>query len=115
MSSVHTRWPSYLGPKPVGLTPQDHLQGYKEQLEVAKVLKPYKVNAHSGEYVESILAFKTIRVADWNIVMDGLSTKPSSFSPVPSPLTKNSATQAKSAMKHTETESSSIHTSLRLF
>lgn len=52
--SVHTRWPSYQGPKPVGLTPQDHLQGYKEQLEIAKALKPYKANAHSGEYVCSI-------------------------------------------------------------
>lgn len=113
--SIHTRWPSYIGPKPVGLTPQDHLQGYKEQLEIAKILKPFKVNAHSGEYVNPALAyFESIPVIlTSNAVMDGQSTKQSSSSLVPLPSTRNSVMQVGSAMKPTGTESFSIPISLR--
>ncbi|KAI9932353.1 hypothetical protein ASPWEDRAFT_182832 [Aspergillus wentii DTO 134E9] len=46
---IHTQWPSYAGPKPPGLTPQDHLNGYRAQLQAAKALRPVKINAHSGD------------------------------------------------------------------
>ncbi|GAB1192969.1 hypothetical protein APSETT444_002170 [Aspergillus pseudonomiae] len=42
------------GPKPVGLTPTDHLTNYRAQLEIAKTLKPFKINAHSGEVRDGI-------------------------------------------------------------
>lgn len=47
--SIHTKWPQYAGPKPLGLTTKDHLDGYRTQLEIAKTLRPYLINAHSGE------------------------------------------------------------------
>ncbi|KAE8152252.1 hypothetical protein BDV25DRAFT_128146 [Aspergillus avenaceus] len=46
---VHSEWPCYAGPKPVGLTPKDHLKNYRAQLEIAKTLRPVKINAHSGD------------------------------------------------------------------
>ncbi|KAJ5161591.1 hypothetical protein N7492_006983 [Penicillium capsulatum] len=46
---VHSKWPQYVGPKPLGLTPKVHLDGYRTQLEIAKALKPVLVNAHSGD------------------------------------------------------------------
>ncbi|CAI4215968.1 unnamed protein product [Parascedosporium putredinis] len=45
---IHTAWPRYLGPRPDGLKPDDHLRIYKEQLQLAKSLRAYKVNAQSG-------------------------------------------------------------------
>ncbi|KAB8233576.1 hypothetical protein BDV23DRAFT_174494 [Aspergillus alliaceus] len=46
---VHSKWPCYVGPKPVGLTPKDHLESYRTQLKIAKSLRPFKINAHSGD------------------------------------------------------------------
>ncbi|OGM49405.1 hypothetical protein ABOM_003519 [Aspergillus bombycis] len=46
---IHSKWPGYAGPKPVGLTPTDHLTNYRAQLEIAKTLRPFKINAHSGD------------------------------------------------------------------
>ncbi|KAH8204611.1 hypothetical protein TruAng_001240 [Truncatella angustata] len=45
---IHTAWPSYVGPRPSGLTPDDHLQYYRKYLQLAKILRPIKVNAQSG-------------------------------------------------------------------
>ncbi|GKT74129.1 xylose isomerase TIM barrel [Colletotrichum tofieldiae] len=41
-------WQGYLGPRPPGLTPNDHLDFYRKSLERAQILKPLKVNAQSG-------------------------------------------------------------------
>ncbi|KAK6820344.1 hypothetical protein RU639_007515 [Aspergillus parasiticus] len=46
---IHSKWPCYAGPKPVGLTPTDRLEKYRAQLEIAKTLKSFKINAHSGD------------------------------------------------------------------
>ncbi|CAI7615992.1 unnamed protein product [Penicillium bialowiezense] len=45
---IHAQWPSYAGPTPTGPTPQDLLESYRTKLEIAQTLKPYKINAHSG-------------------------------------------------------------------
>ncbi|CAG8229090.1 unnamed protein product [Penicillium salamii] len=45
---IHAQWPSYAGPKPPGPAPKDLLQDYRSKLQIAQSLKPYKINAHSG-------------------------------------------------------------------
>ncbi|KAK9779569.1 putative Xylose isomerase-like TIM barrel domain-containing protein [Seiridium cardinale] len=48
---IFSSWPQYVGPRPKGLTPDDHLKFYREQIKQASVLKPLKINAHSGSDV----------------------------------------------------------------
>ncbi|KAF0318588.1 hypothetical protein GQ607_014139 [Colletotrichum asianum] len=48
IAQIMSSWPGYEGPRPPGLTPKDHLDFYRKQLERAKILKPVKVNAQSG-------------------------------------------------------------------
>ncbi|KAI0442410.1 hypothetical protein F4803DRAFT_519407 [Xylaria telfairii] len=45
---VHSHWPKYIGPRPLGVTAKDCLRSYREQLELAQILRPFKINAHSG-------------------------------------------------------------------
>ncbi|KAI0474423.1 hypothetical protein F4859DRAFT_483198 [Xylaria cf. heliscus] len=45
---AHSQWPKYVGPRPVGATAKDHLKSYREQLELAQILRPFKINVHSG-------------------------------------------------------------------
>ncbi|GJC90335.1 hypothetical protein ColLi_13173 [Colletotrichum liriopes] len=47
-SRIMSSWQGYLGPRPPGLTPNDHLDFYRKSLERAQILKPLKVNAQSG-------------------------------------------------------------------
>ncbi|KAF9872552.1 hypothetical protein CkaCkLH20_10049 [Colletotrichum karsti] len=48
IAQIMSSWPGYEGPRPPGLTPKDHLDFYRKQLERAQVLNPVKVNAQSG-------------------------------------------------------------------
>ncbi|KAH8432844.1 sugar phosphate isomerase/epimerase family protein [Aspergillus melleus] len=72
---IHTLWPMYAGPKPAGLTPKDHLAGYRTQLERAKTLKPYKINAHSGDdqwsVDEAVEFFEGSLVVDAEVGLQG--------------------------------------------
>lgn len=45
---VKSSWLDYVNPRPPGLTPKDHLETYRQQLELARILDPVKINAHSG-------------------------------------------------------------------
>ncbi|KAK1148103.1 hypothetical protein N8T08_010741 [Aspergillus melleus] len=72
---IHTLWPMYAGPKPAGLTPKDHLAGYRTQLERAKTLRPYKINAHSGDdqwsVDEAVEFFEGSLVVDAEVGLQG--------------------------------------------
>ncbi|KAJ5128574.1 hypothetical protein N7448_002291 [Penicillium atrosanguineum] len=46
---VHSSWFQYLGPRPVGLTAENHLQNYRELLQLIEPLKPVNINFQSGE------------------------------------------------------------------
>ncbi|TDZ32969.1 hypothetical protein C8035_v006123 [Colletotrichum spinosum] len=48
IAQIMSSWSGYVGPRPPGLTPKDHLDFYRKQLERAVILKPVKVNAQSG-------------------------------------------------------------------
>lgn len=45
---MHTAWAGYVGARPAGLTPDVHLDVYRKTLELAKILRPVKINAQSG-------------------------------------------------------------------
>ncbi|CAG7563104.1 unnamed protein product [Fusarium equiseti] len=45
---IHTAWAGYVGARPKDLTPDVHLDIYRQNLERAKILKPVKINAQSG-------------------------------------------------------------------
>ncbi|KAK6198416.1 hypothetical protein LQW54_010310 [Pestalotiopsis sp. IQ-011] len=45
---MFSSWPQYVGPRPKGLTPADHLEYYRKSLQGVTILKPIKVNVHSG-------------------------------------------------------------------
>ncbi|KAF5722634.1 hypothetical protein FMUND_2637 [Fusarium mundagurra] len=45
---LHTAWAGYVGGRPRDLTPDAHLDIYRDNLERAKILKPVKINAQSG-------------------------------------------------------------------
>ncbi|KAF4947090.1 hypothetical protein FGADI_10720 [Fusarium gaditjirri] len=45
---IHTAWAGYVGGRPRDLTPDVHLDIYRQNLEHAKILKPVKINAQSG-------------------------------------------------------------------
>ncbi|CRG83600.1 hypothetical protein PISL3812_00954 [Talaromyces islandicus] len=45
---IFSSWPSYVGPRPRGLTPDVHLQFFRKQLQLASILDPVVVNAQSG-------------------------------------------------------------------
>ncbi|RMJ06627.1 hypothetical protein CDV36_013767 [Fusarium kuroshium] len=45
---MHTAWAGYVGARPTGLTPDVHLEIYRKTLELAKILRPVKINAQSG-------------------------------------------------------------------
>ncbi|KAL3449942.1 xylose isomerase-like protein [Aspergillus insuetus] len=46
--TLFSSWPKYIGPRPPGLTPEYHAQFFREQLKIASILKPVRVNAQSG-------------------------------------------------------------------
>ncbi|KAK2616858.1 hypothetical protein QQS21_000236 [Conoideocrella luteorostrata] len=43
-----SEWPGYVGPRPVGLGPSQHLAFYEQMLQQAKQVNPLKVNVQSG-------------------------------------------------------------------
>jgi hypothetical protein len=45
---MHTAWAGYVGARPTGLNPDVHLDVYRKTLELAKILRPVKINAQSG-------------------------------------------------------------------
>ncbi|KAJ4128209.1 hypothetical protein NW768_008496 [Fusarium equiseti] len=45
---IHTAWAGYVGARPKDLTPDIHLDIYRQNLERAKILTPVKINAQSG-------------------------------------------------------------------
>ncbi|KAL4792764.1 xylose isomerase-like protein [Aspergillus venezuelensis] len=45
---IFSSWPSYIGQRPRGLTPDDHAEFFRSQLRLANIIKPVKVNAQSG-------------------------------------------------------------------
>ncbi|WAO96847.1 Hypothetical protein NCS54_01453600 [Fusarium falciforme] len=45
---IFSAWHRYRGPRPRNLTPDIHLEGYREELRRAQVLDPVKINAQSG-------------------------------------------------------------------
>ncbi|KAL2783496.1 xylose isomerase-like protein [Aspergillus keveii] len=46
--TLFSSWPKYIGPRPAGLTPEYHAEFFREQLKLASILKPVRVNAQSG-------------------------------------------------------------------
>ncbi|KAF4957334.1 hypothetical protein FSARC_11333 [Fusarium sarcochroum] len=46
--TIFSAWHRYRGPRPRGLTPDVHLEGYWEELRRAQLLNPVKINAQSG-------------------------------------------------------------------
>ncbi|KAK6080336.1 ap family 2 [Seiridium cupressi] len=63
---IFSSWPQYVGPRPKGLTPDDHLKFYREQIKQASVLKPLKINAHSGSLRI------TLDISHWVVVSERL-------------------------------------------
>ncbi|KAJ5721231.1 uncharacterized protein N7483_009165 [Penicillium malachiteum] len=45
----HSSWVDYAGPRPVGLTASDHLQNYRDVLQLAEPLRPVSFNFQSGQ------------------------------------------------------------------
>ncbi|KAL2834789.1 xylose isomerase-like protein [Aspergillus pseudoustus] len=45
---LFSSWPQYAGPRPAGLTPEDHVEFFRGQLKLAHILKPVRINAQSG-------------------------------------------------------------------
>ncbi|KAI0102994.1 xylose isomerase-like protein [Nemania sp. FL0031] len=45
---IFTGWGATIGPRPRGLTPDVQLGIYRESLRIASILKPVRVNSHSG-------------------------------------------------------------------
>ncbi|VUC20279.1 unnamed protein product [Clonostachys rosea] len=45
---MHTAWPAHIGARPKGLTPAIHLEVYRENLELACMLRPVRINVQSG-------------------------------------------------------------------
>ncbi|KAI0972467.1 hypothetical protein F4678DRAFT_430353 [Xylaria arbuscula] len=45
---IFSGWSATIGPRPRGLTPDVQLGIYRENIRIAKNLKPVKINAHSG-------------------------------------------------------------------
>ncbi|KAI1290999.1 xylose isomerase-like protein [Xylaria venustula] len=45
---IFSGWGATIGPRPRGLTPDVQLGIYRENIRIAKSLKPVKINAHSG-------------------------------------------------------------------
>ncbi|RAL00060.1 sugar phosphate isomerase/epimerase family protein [Aspergillus ibericus CBS 121593] len=45
---LFSSWPQYVGPRPRGLTPDRHVDFFRDQLRLAKILKPTLINAQSG-------------------------------------------------------------------
>ncbi|KAM0421126.1 hypothetical protein ACHAPT_011018 [Fusarium lateritium] len=45
---MHTAWAGYVGARPTGLTPDVHLDIYRKGLELAKIMRPVKINVQSG-------------------------------------------------------------------
>ncbi|POR33482.1 Uncharacterized protein TPAR_06321 [Tolypocladium paradoxum] len=68
-------WPDYEGPKPVGRTVEHHLEHYRKQLEIAKVLRPVKINAHSGDdqwsVEQSVEFFRGTLKVDTEVGLEG--------------------------------------------
>ncbi|KAH8897953.1 hypothetical protein GQ53DRAFT_679349 [Thozetella sp. PMI_491] len=48
IAQVHSGWINYIGPRPTGFSAETLLRAYREELEKAKLLKPFRINAHSG-------------------------------------------------------------------
>ncbi|KAJ5261366.1 hypothetical protein N7478_011961 [Penicillium angulare] len=46
---AHSHWADYLGPRPVGLEANDHLQNYRALLQLGLALKPVSFNFQSGQ------------------------------------------------------------------
>ncbi|KAJ6007857.1 hypothetical protein N7540_011833 [Penicillium herquei] len=46
---AHSSWVDYAGPRPVGLTANDHLQNYRDMLQLAEPLRPVSFNFQSGQ------------------------------------------------------------------
>ncbi|OWT40793.1 hypothetical protein C362_01006 [Cryptococcus neoformans Bt1] len=45
---LFTSWRDYIGPRPEGLGPKEHLAVYKQQVAIAKTFKPVLINVQSG-------------------------------------------------------------------
>ncbi|KAJ5376543.1 hypothetical protein N7509_013429 [Penicillium cosmopolitanum] len=46
---AHSSWVGYVGPRPVGLDAQHHLQNYRDVLQSTAVLRPVAINFQSGQ------------------------------------------------------------------
>ncbi|KZL79046.1 xylose isomerase tim barrel [Colletotrichum incanum] len=67
VAQIMSSWQGYLGPRPPGLTPNDHLDFYRKSLERAQILKPVKVNAQSGRRSDSHLELSDIWTLDQSV------------------------------------------------
>ncbi|KAI5460851.1 hypothetical protein BGZ63DRAFT_510507 [Mariannaea sp. PMI_226] len=72
---IHTAWPSYEGPRPVGLNPSNLLDAYREQLKSVQVLRPFNYNSHSGSdhltLDQSVEFFKGTLIVDAELGLEG--------------------------------------------
>ncbi|KAJ5930840.1 hypothetical protein N7466_006333 [Penicillium verhagenii] len=71
----HSSWIDYLGPRPVGLKARDHLQNYREAIQLAEPLRPVSFNFQSGEDAwdieESILFYRGTLEVDKELGLSG--------------------------------------------
>ncbi|KAJ5734617.1 hypothetical protein N7533_013020 [Penicillium manginii] len=51
---AHSSWVGYVGPRPVGLDAQHHLQNYRDVLQSTVVLRPVAINFQSGQDTWSV-------------------------------------------------------------
>ncbi|ETS80760.1 hypothetical protein PFICI_08289 [Pestalotiopsis fici W106-1] len=65
---MFSEWPQTAGPRPKGLTVADHLKFYRKTLQDVAILKPIKVNVHSGSdvwtYDQSVEFYKATFAID---------------------------------------------------
>lgn len=54
LTSMHSSWFEYVGPRPVGADASHHLHNYRSLLQLAQQLKPATMNFHSGELVVNL-------------------------------------------------------------
>ncbi|KAJ4026838.1 hypothetical protein NW752_001795 [Fusarium irregulare] len=73
---IHTAWAGYVGARPKDLTPDIHLDIYRQNLERAKILAPVKMNAQSGgdywSLEDSVYFYQKTLVIDKELGLTGL-------------------------------------------
>ncbi|KAF3003861.1 hypothetical protein E8E14_006086 [Neopestalotiopsis sp. 37M] len=72
---MFSEWPQTAGPRPKGLTVEDHLKFYRNSMQDVQILKPIKVNAHSGSdvwtYDQSVEFYKQTFAIDEELGFGG--------------------------------------------